>query len=201
MESDRQPVLSLVGDVLRLFTVLMFFVLLVVIVSDIYTYGYASHFLDIRIVLAHAVPTLWTLAGAALAIIIINVVVELVPQLSEVTLFSRIFKQGPYVGLINFEDPWRILIFVAAAYLLIPAAAGKLVAISQTNFQVVKLNEPTRNLKEAIIVTPAVNGVLLALYDRTKNTVLAGEMVLDTLGPDEPHFSQKETLGRLARAR
>jgi hypothetical protein len=200
MQKEVATWFRLIGDALRQFTALMLFVVLAVIVSDLYTYGYASHFLELRIVLAHAVPTLWILGGAALAVLLLNIVVEAVRPLNEWTIFSRIIKNGMYVGLGSYDDPWRILIFIITAYLLVPAVTGRIIAMTKTTYQVVKLTEPTRSINEAIIVSPTVNGVLLGLYDRTRNAVLDRETLVDTLGPSEPRFSQTERLGRVARS-
>jgi len=188
-----------IGNALRLLTVVMFFVLLTVIVADVYTYAYASHYLAIPIVLGHAQPTLVTLGAAALAVLVINAVIEFVPRFRSVAVMSRLVKDGTYVGLASFEAPLQVAVVIVLAYLVIPAAAGKVMASTQTTYQVVQLTERTRNVKEAIIVTPTVNGVLLALLDRARNAVIGTEMVIDTLGPNEPRLYRKERIGHLTK--
>ena len=199
MQTDQKSWWQAIGDAYRIMTIVTIAFLLTIIVADIYTYAYAAHYLALSIVVAHSQPTLRTLEVAAASVVVFNVLLELVARFSDVALMGRVIKHGTFVGFSSFERPWRVAIVIVAAYLVVPAIAGKVVAATQTSYQVVKLSEPERAVKEAIIVTPTVNGVLLALYDRTRNVVIANEMLLDTLAPGEPRFSQNETLGHVIK--
>ncbi len=197
--SDQKSWFQAIGDAYRIMTIVMIAFLLSIIVADIYTYAYATQFLTLPIVVAHSQPTLRTIEVAAVSVVLFNVLLDFVARFSDVAIMGRVLRQGTFAGFSSFERPLRVAIVIVAAYLLTPAIAGRIVAASQTSYQVVTLTEPEHALKEAIIVTPTVNGVLLALYDRTRNAVMANQMFLDTLAPGEPRFSQSETLGHVAR--
>jgi hypothetical protein len=199
LQIDQKSWWQSIGDAYRIVTIVTIAFLLTIIVADVYTYAYAAHYLALSIVLRHSQPTLRTLEVAAASVIVFNVALELVGRFSDIAILGRVMRHGTFVGFSSFERPWRVAIVIVAAYLVVPAIGGKVVSATQTSYQVVKLSEPERAMKEAIIVSPTVNGVLLALYDRTRNAVIANEMLLDTLAPGEPRYSQSETLGHVIK--
>jgi hypothetical protein len=171
----------------------LFFVLIALVAQEV-SFGFDCRFLSPGIVLRYARPSdacaLWAagyigLLSAAFA----------VPRLRIVSLVGRVFDRGVYFGLAD-ERPKMFAAVVAALYIAGPVLVAFTAASLKTTFDVAQLGSTAiGGVSEAVIVGPAEDGVLLALYDRKNNTILANELYIDTFSGPEPQVARREHLG------
>jgi hypothetical protein len=198
---------STLADVGKYLVLAILLIVFATVVANIFAYAYATHFLNLPIVLENAKPSVLALATAALWVVVINGLLECIPRLRPIAVVRRVYSDGIFCAF-RSATPGKMIAALLAIYVIAPVLFGELVANTQTSFRVMKLyraelaparaDVPRRVLNEAIIVArTARGGVLLALYDRVRKSVVPNVEIVDDFGPYDAKLYNVESLGHI----
>lgn len=163
--------------------------------------GYTAHFVGIVLAMVYAEPSIPETVGSLIFVGALNVAAA-TPRLQWAGLLIAIDRSGLPETVQAALTPARrwLLLPLVCLYFATPFAFGALAAANQQEFGVLTFSRPPQRswlTHEALIIGPSQRGYLAAMYDRSKNALMAGETYDDTLAPGDPTTYRTERISNL----